>query len=180
MNTTKPKSGLYWQDATRGAYYSPYAKLLRACVTGDAVAVEYILDRMEDGTFSDDYNIDGLTQEQVAAKDLESYDDTPLTRACVYNRPEVVETLLRRGANPNVTPPSGITALQDAIDAGSVAIVILLINYGAEIQGPCQLYGEDGDFGEVSPLEYARRFEDNDEVVQVLLDASTPKLSVIK
>ena len=179
MTTPEIESGLYFQNPNRKAYYSPYAKLMRACWNGDAIAVGYILDRMEDGRFSDDENIDGLYVEQVTSGDLESYGDTPLSVACSHGHSEVVEVLLRRGANPNVTPPSGITPLQDAIDADSVSIVILLLKYGADLEERCQVCPEDGGYDEVSPLEYARLCESDSRIIE-LLSPDQPKLSVVK
>lgn len=59
--------------------------------------------------------------------------DTPLSLACSGGRYEVVEILLRLGANKEHRNVSDYTPLSLAASGGYVNIIKLLLSYGAEI-----------------------------------------------
>lgn len=58
---------------------------------------------------------------------------TPLYLAAVAGRNDVVQTLLRFGADPNVKCPGGNPPLFDAASLGLAAIAVLLLESGASV-----------------------------------------------
>ncbi|WP_246065373.1 ankyrin repeat domain-containing protein [Hydrocarboniclastica marina] len=60
-------------------------------------------------------------------------DATPLTQAAANGNDEVVWYLLRSGAEPDLAPPDGVTALMVASREGNGRIVEMLLRAGAEI-----------------------------------------------
>ncbi len=87
-------------------------------------------------------------------------DGTTLLFAVVYSdKPEFVESLLKAGANPNVTDKKGLTPLVYAVRMGNKRIASLLIENKADIQTPCQ--GK-------SPLAWAIA-RDHNEIAQSLI-----------
>lgn len=57
---------------------------------------------------------------------------TALYNATVYNQTEIVELLLKSGANPDFKAQDGATSLMCAACSGNVAIIELLLKYGAD------------------------------------------------
>ena len=157
-------------EMDRHRSYDPAAALYSACSSGDLQRIEKILNDIE-ADVKCDYNIDGLTRDQVEEGDLSSYFDTPLTVACMKGQMNAVKLLLLRGANPNVTSPSFHTPLQLAIQRGDVGIVKLLIVAGADVNCCCIDEDDEGDHIEPTPLEYARSLDHTEEIVKVLLVA---------
>jgi ankyrin repeat protein len=78
------------------------------------------------------------------------------------DRPNLLEQLLQRGANPNVMSTSGETPLSVAVQAGSIRTIEMLLEAAADVQ-----------YGDV--LHYAvEREADELEVIRLLLSKGAP------
>lgn len=75
-------------------------------------------------------NVDGVTQTSLM------YHHSPLSCAAINNEMDVVDILLRKGANVNaINPYDGETPLKGACTAGNFIMVKLLIyHYGADVE----------------------------------------------
>jgi ankyrin repeat protein len=126
------EQGLTARDAARRAGHSPVAKLLekeeargkrlpvnspvlRAVAGGDLEAVQHFLDA---GVSVDSARIMGPALLHVAV---------------IRHRPAMVEFLLSRGADTEITAGEGITPLMAAAQTGARAEAGLLLRYGAKV-----------------------------------------------
>uniref|UniRef100_A0A1X7SEM0 Uncharacterized protein n=1 Tax=Amphimedon queenslandica TaxID=400682 RepID=A0A1X7SEM0_AMPQE len=58
---------------------------------------------------------------------------TPLAMACIRGHTKIVELLLKKGANANVTDENELTPLGNASIPGHTEIVKLLLEHGANV-----------------------------------------------
>ena len=79
--------------------------------------------------------------------DLDSFERTPLYWACCLEQPDLVQSLLTHGADPEISDLRGVTPLHTAAGIGSVECINVLISAGADIQAKDNLGS--------SPLFYA-------------------------
>lgn len=79
---------------------------------------------------------------------------TPLRYAVKANLPLVVDTLLELGSDPDSLDADGNTALVDALVAGHMSLVRLLVRYGCDVRrvGKATV---GGVYGRCRPLELA-------------------------
>jgi len=125
--------------------------LHEAVNSGRVDAVEALLD-----------SLDAATRAQlIEARNGEN--ETALVGAAYLGVAQVVETLLQRGANPNVTDIEGNTALHRAARGGHPEAVQQLLHAGAIVDAASQVKGS-------TPLHEAARWG-RAEVVGVLLAA---------
>lgn len=80
-----------------------------------------------------------------------------LQLACKGGNKDLVNALLKMGANPNFSRNGGLTPLYDAIDIGNLDIVKMLIEHGAK----CDKYG---DSVLCTYLDFARK-KGNPEII---------------
>ena len=118
------------------------AALEEAADSNDAAAVRQILDA------------GGATADSCSKALLKA-----LGKGRDYLKPEIVEMLLKAGADPNVENRNEVPALSQACEKGSEACVKLLLEAGANVNGTDKM----GD----TPLAYAGK----PACVQLLLDA---------
>ena len=93
--------------------------------------------------------------------------DTALGTAAAYNRLELVQLLLRRGADPNVAGSENLTALESAAYHGYAEVVKLLLGAGAGVNAAEGRYG-------YTPLASAA-FNGHIDVIRLLLDAGADR-----
>ncbi|MBN1560688.1 TonB family protein [candidate division KSB1 bacterium] len=93
----------------------------------------------------------------------------PLLKAVMFNRPEIVELLIARGAKVDVTDKFGNTALMLASRSGAIDIVELLIEKGAKVNSKT-LIGH-------TALLYALEFG-QPEIAKILIDAGADIKSI--
>ena len=74
-----------------------------------------------------------LNSVSTASEDSFGFRGTPLLYATVGNQPDIVYSLLTRGANVDAKSSRGITALHLACLRGYVECASLLINFGAKM-----------------------------------------------
>jgi ankyrin repeat protein len=91
------------------------SELWEAVAQGDAEAVR---DLLASGT---DVNQRGV------------FDETPLHRAALNNRPDIAQLLLDNGARANLRNRDGYTPLHEAVTHGATAVLEVLIQKGADI-----------------------------------------------
>ena len=102
---------------------SPSSDLIEAAWKGEVVRVRELLEK------GIDPNVRQRHMRQM----------TPLIAAVFSagsNRHEVVQELLRHGADPNMTDVSGLTALVWAVRNVDVESAEMLVRYGADLRGP--------------------------------------------
>lgn len=156
-----------------------------ACVTGDpdrASMVEYLL---EHGADVNCRNKDGdrpihlavwfdmpdvlevlLKQEKIDLEPLSPYNMTPLNMAVREGFPDLAETLLERGANPDSKPEGETTALFSAVRENSSEMVRLLVQHKAQIDTPEAARSSDT----WESMEYAV-FHGHSDIIRILGDA---------
>jgi len=81
-------------------------------------------------------DLDGLIAIIVKNKNLDELDDhgnSPLHWAVLRGDIEIVEELLKAGANPNICSSDGFTPKWSAVDFGLHDIEELLANYGGKV-----------------------------------------------
>jgi ankyrin repeat protein len=96
-------------------------------------------------------------------KDAEEY--APLACAAIAGNVEAVRLLIDNGANVNTTAENNLTPLHLAVAANSPEIIQMFIHGGANVNA------KDND-GE-TPLDTARTMNDNEEIIGILLQASS-------
>lgn len=64
---------------------------------------------------------------------VDNYGNTPLIQACIYNNPEIVDLLIKSGADVNKENSKGVTALLLALENRYIDIIKLLLNAHAFI-----------------------------------------------
>lgn len=102
--------------------------------------------------------------------DLVERRDSPLTSATLYGRDDMVELLLRHGADINAENPEGFTALHAAAASRSVKCASILLNVkGADVNCVSSK--------EVTPL-MAAVIHNSHEVLSMFLDKRTGPLDV--
>jgi ankyrin repeat protein len=112
--------------------------------------------------------------------------DTPLLRAVFSNRPDVVEFLLRAGADPNVDDGDGYTSLHIAIESdhhASIDIISKLIVAGADIHrlGAARGWAPLHMAASYGHAEKAQRLLDaGAEVDQRCVDGETPLMNAAR
>ena len=88
---------------------------------------------------------------------------TPLHQAAYGGHVEIVEILMRHGADVHAVGPGDVTPLNVAVDAGHTAVVKLLLAHGADIK-------HRGSRG--TPLLYRAAYDNNVDLLQLLLENS--------
>lgn len=126
----------------------PIAELHAACEKGDTEAVKRL-----------------LAADPKLVDQRESGGITPLGRAVVYNKTEVVKILLEAGADPNLAKPDGASPLHDAVTQKNSAILRLLLEHKANTE----VRWQDGS----TPLLGA--VYGTVEIVRLLLDAGAKR-----
>jgi len=130
------------------------AKILKAAENGDATAVNELL------------NIDPSL---VAASDSDEY--TPLHRASYNDHADVIELLLRRGANVNARTECGWQPIHCAAKWGNSNALRILVSLGsADVNARTD--------GGLTPLHLAASCKDPDGVETVRLLLSHPSIAV--
>jgi ankyrin repeat protein len=144
--------------------------LADAAMAGDAEAVRRLL--AGDSNLSRAYTEDGWTALHLAATPeiagllLEAGADiaapnrhkfagpgnSPLHGATYLNRPEVVRSLLERGADPNGLDNAGFTALHLAVGNGWVECAGALLEGGADANLRTNREGVPAAYREITPL----------------------------
>jgi len=89
--------------------------------------------------------------------------DEQLYQAAMVGDSSLVESLLKKGANPNYVSEKESTPLISAIESGSLEIVSLLIQYGADVNA-------DKNFMNMPTIDFAVSW-DRFEIVEKLIDA---------
>ena len=93
-------------------------------------------------------------------------DTTALMHAAIFNQnPEVIETLIDKGANVNAKNKDGSTALTKAAFNPNSEVIKTLIDEGADINAK----NKDG----YTALMFAASFNQNPEVIKILINAGT-------
>lgn len=95
----------------------------------DGSGINKLIETIKYGTFQDVANI--IVQNIDLVKSTDSHVCTPLHIAAAWSRFDVARFLIMRGANVNALTYTCDTPLHYAYNAGSVAIVELLISAGA-------------------------------------------------
>ncbi len=101
--------------------------------------------------------------------------DTALMFAAIYGNEKVVEILLKRGANPDLTDEHGRTALMKAAQGCHTKVMRLLLEYGADVNKSDTLSNNTAlmDACLAEPTEIA--LDAMEEAVKLLLDAGADK-----
>lgn len=113
------------------AFAGPNEDLVEAAQRGDVAKAASALDR--GARMNDAYQIEkGMTLPDGSLLILRY---TPLEIAARNDRKNVVELLLRHGADPNQSIPSDSTALAEAASVGAFDVVTTLFDHGAIVDG---------------------------------------------
>ena len=108
-----------------------------------------------------DVNLVQTLLAQGMSADIVAFDESMLIRAAQFGQVEVARLLLANGANVNYRDPTGYTALTSAVEEGSIEMVNLLLDAGADLTIL-------GGSGAGSALHSAAR-DGNVEIVRLLL-----------
>jgi ankyrin repeat protein len=101
-----------------------------------------------------------FSQFNVEINRMDEFGETPLILACQNKYKDIVDLLLKNGANPNLKNKNQDTPLNIACASGDIPIVQLLLDHHADING-------QGKYGD-SPLICACK-SGYDDVVKLLL-----------
>lgn len=117
------------------------------------------------GDSSDQFSIIKLLVDKGANLDLRGGEEklSPVHISYTTQHYEIMEYLLKKGANPNIINSEGISPLHDAILSGSTSTTEILIKYGADIDAK-SISGE-------TPLHIAVR-KGKTEIVDLLINAN--------
>jgi len=100
-----------------------------------------------------------INKDEINFKDKHGY--TALDLAVIHNLVDVVEVLLKNGANPNIKDKNGYTPLHRAVIKSSAVLTKLLLKYGAD-PNVKDIYG-------YTPLQRAV-IQQSPELVKILLE----------
>jgi ankyrin repeat protein len=89
-------------------------------------------------------------------------DGTALFEAAFWGRPEIAETLIKRGAKVNAKAAKGVVPLHEAARMGHVELARLLLKHGADVNAK-------DDEGK-TPLDWAASYREVREIVKLLRD----------
>lgn len=98
-------------------------------------------------------------------------DGTPLNHAVNYERNEIVEYLMERGANVNALYEGDYTPLMSAVQRNNIEIVKLFLKNGADVN-------LKDKYGKVAL--YIAVFNNNLEIIKLLVEAKADPFVVIK
>lgn len=89
--------------------------------------------------------------------------ETALYQAVEMENKEQIETLLSKGADPNISLGDGTTPLHCAVSKGNIAIAKVLLENGALPNSKTKIYLQ-------TPLHLAIKIQSNEEIIKLLLD----------
>jgi len=92
--------------------------------------------------------------------------DSALMASIAISKPEIIDFLLSKGANPNLKVNSFMTPLSAAITLGKAEVVELMLSYGADI---------NSHTGEFTPLLMAAQACNVELVELFLVNGANPK-----
>jgi ankyrin repeat protein len=164
-----------------GKNASPIDQLVAAAGNGDKGRVSVLLDEGVEPTTLDGYGNSALSsaaenghldivQQFIPLVDIDQQNTdgfTALHKAASSNHPQVVQTLLQAGANPNIRSygPRN-AALHNAAAKGYTSVVQVLLNHQGKIKTDIDLRNEEG----LTALNRAA-LANHPQVVQMLLEA---------
>ena len=105
-----------------------FTPLILACYNGNIEVARFLIDHVKDINYR-------------------SNEGTALAGLCIRYNSELVEYLLQKKADPNITDTTGTTPLIWAVKMGNEELVTILLKYGAK--------KEQADEMGITPFEYA-------------------------